>query len=106
MGTTFEATVSTQLLTAGQMERQLAIAHGNYHNGVPDITMVVDAGWSKRSRKHSYNANPGVGVIFGAATTALLFITNIALYVPSTTEMGNQFQLTIAIIIGLIVHSA
>ena len=74
MGTAFEATVSTQLLTAGQMERQLAIAQGNYHNGVPAITVVVDAGWSKRSHKHSYNANSGVGVIFGAATKALLFI--------------------------------
>ena len=30
MGAKFEATVSTQLLTAGQMERQLAIAQGNY----------------------------------------------------------------------------
>ena len=74
MGTAFETTVSTQLLTAGQMERQLAIAQGNYHNGVPAITVVVDAGWSKRSHKHSYNANSGVGVIFGAATKALLFI--------------------------------
>ena len=36
--------------------------------------MVVDAGWSKRSHKHSYNANSGIGVIFGAATKALLFI--------------------------------
>ena len=110
MGTAFEATVSTQLLTAGQMERQLAIAQGNYHNGVPAITVVVDTGWSKRSHKHSYNANSGVGVIFGAATKALLFIgvrnKNIALYVPSTTEMGNQFQLTIAFVIGLVVHVA
>ena len=35
---------------------------------------MVDGGWSKRSHKHSYNANSGVGVIFGAATKALLFI--------------------------------
>ena len=74
MGTTFEAIVSKQLLTAGQVERRLAIEKGNYHNGVPAITVVVDAGWSKRSHKHSYNANSGVGVIFGAATKALLFI--------------------------------
>ena len=74
MGTTFEAIVSTQLLTAGKMERQLAIAQGNYHNGVPAITVVVDGGWSKRSHKHSYNANSGVGVIFGVVTKALLFI--------------------------------
>ena len=52
----------------------MVIAQGNYHNGVPTITVVVDAGWSKRSHKHSYNANSGVGVIFGAVTKALLFI--------------------------------
>ena len=74
MGTKFEATVNQQLLTAGQKERQLAIAQGNYHHRVPAITVVVDGGWSKRSHKHSYNANSGVGVIFGAATKALLFI--------------------------------
>ena len=75
MGATSEAIVSTQLLTAGKMERQLAIAQGNYYNGVPAITVVDDAGWSKRSHKHSYNANSGVGVMFfGAVTKALLFI--------------------------------
>jgi len=35
---------------------------------VPAITVVVVAGWSKRSHQHSYNANSGVGVIFAAAT--------------------------------------
>ena len=74
MGATFEAMVGQNLLIAGQKERQLAIEQGNYHSGVPAITVVVDAGWSKRSHKHSYNANSGVGVIFGAATKALLFI--------------------------------
>ena len=74
MGAAFEGIVSKQLLTAGQVEKRLAIERGSYHNGVPAITVVVDAGWSKRSHKHSYNANSGVGVIFGAATKALLFI--------------------------------
>ena len=74
MGATFEAVVITQLLTAGKMERQLTTAQGNYHNGVPAITVVVYAGWSKRSHKHSYNGNSGVGVIFRAVTKALLFI--------------------------------
>ena len=63
MGAAFEAIVSKQLLTAGQVEKRLAIEKGNYHNGVPAITVVVDAGWSKRSHKHSYNANSAVGVI-------------------------------------------
>ena len=31
-------------------------------------------GWSKRSHKHSYNANSGVGVTFGAATKKLLYM--------------------------------
>ena len=44
------------------------------HNGVPATTVVVDAGWSKRSHKHSYNAKYTVGVIFSAATKKLLFI--------------------------------
>ena len=74
MGAAFEGIVSRKLLTAGQVEKQLAIEKGSYHNGVPAITVVVDDGWSKRSHKHSYNANSGVGVIFGAATKALLFI--------------------------------
>ena len=45
-----------------------------YHNGVSAITVVVDAGWSKRSHEHSYNTKSGVGFIFGAATKKLLFI--------------------------------
>ena len=42
--------------------------NGFYHNGVPTVTVVVDAGCSKRSHKHSYNAKSGVGVTFSAAT--------------------------------------
>ena len=74
LGTAFEAMVAESLLIAGQMEKQLTIEQENYHNGVPAITVVVDAGWSKRSHKYSYNANSGFGVMFGAATKALLFI--------------------------------
>ena len=74
MGDVFEAVVGENLLIAGRKEKQLAIEKGNYHNGVPAITVVVDEGWSKCSHKHSYNANSGVGVVFGAATKALLFI--------------------------------
>ena len=55
-----------QLACVAVPERQLAILNGCYHNRVPTITVVVDAGWSKRSHKHSYNAKSGVGVIFGA----------------------------------------
>ena len=74
LGTLFEAIVSQQPLSVGKQERQSAVLNGCYHNGVSAITVMVDAGWSKRSHKHSYNAKSGVGVIFGAATKKLLFI--------------------------------
>ena len=74
LGTLFEATVSQQLLSAAEQERQLAVLNGCYHNGVPAITVVLDAGWSNRSHKHFYNAKSGVSVIFGAAIKKLLFI--------------------------------
>ena len=47
--------------------------NGCYHNVMPAITVVIDAGWSKQSHQHSYNAKSGVGVIFGAATKIPLF---------------------------------
>ncbi len=59
---------------AGREERQLAIEHGEYHEGVPAIIVVVDGGWSKRSHKHSYNANSGVGIILGHAIGKLLYL--------------------------------
>ena len=68
LGTSFE-----QLLL--ELEgKQIAEQNKNYHEGVPAITVVLDGGWSKRSHKHSYNANSGVGVIFSAATKKLLYI--------------------------------
>ena len=50
---------------AGKAEQELAIQQNSYHQGVPAITVVVDAGWSKRTHKHTYNALSAVGVIFG-----------------------------------------
>ena len=43
------------VIEAGKEERELAEQNGNYHHRVPAITVIVDAGWSKRSHKHSYN---------------------------------------------------
>ena len=109
MGTAFEEIVSKQLLTTGWMERELAIAQGDYHNRVPAITVVIDAGWSKRSHKHSYNANSGIGVMFGQPQkhcSSLVWGTNITLYMPSTPEVGSQFQPIVAIAIGLVAHVA
>ena len=56
------------MLQTRQEEKQLAMKNNEYHQNVPSITVMVDGGWSKRSQKHSYNANSGIGVIFGAAT--------------------------------------
>ena len=55
---------------AGREEKRLA----DYHQGVPAITVIVDAGWSKRSHRHSYNAKSGVGIIIGQATGKLLHV--------------------------------
>ena len=60
---------------AGREERELAIQQNHLDNDkVPIITVVVDAGWSKRTHKHTYNALSGVGVIFGLQTGKLLYI--------------------------------
>ena len=74
LGTMFENIVAQGLLSASKKERQIAISNNSYCEGIPACTIVVDGGWSKRSHKHSYNANSGVAVIFGAETKSLLFI--------------------------------
>ena len=45
---------------AGQEEHELAIARGTTCLGDPAITVELDGGWSKRAKKHSYNAKSGV----------------------------------------------
>ncbi len=47
------------MLEAGK-KKALAVERGDYHQGVPAITVLLDGEWSKRSHKHSYNANSGV----------------------------------------------
>ena len=59
---------------AGREEKRLAEERGSFHEGVPAIAVIVDGGWSKRSHKHSYNANSGVGIIVGKETGMLLHI--------------------------------
>ena len=59
---------------AGKEEKQIAIQQRHYHDGIPAITVIVDAGWCKRTHKHSYNALSGVGVTFGKETKKLLYI--------------------------------
>ncbi len=59
---------------AGREEKRIAEEMGSYNEGVPAITVIVDGGWSKRSHKHSYNANSGVAIIIGKETGKLLYI--------------------------------
>ena len=59
---------------AGREEKRLAVEIRECYQGVPAIIVIVDGGWSKRSHKHSYNANSGVGIIIGKATGKLLYL--------------------------------
>ena len=74
IGEAWKRELVQSMADAGREERQLAMERGDYHQGVPAITVVVDGGWSKRSHKHSYNANSGVGIILGKETGKLLFL--------------------------------
>ena len=55
-------------------EKELAIEQGDYHEDIPAITVITDGGWSKRSHRHSYNAESGVGVIIGLETRKILHL--------------------------------
>ena len=47
----------SSMAEAGQEEKKIAEENGRFHEGVSAVTVIVDGGWSKRSHKHSYNAN-------------------------------------------------
>ncbi len=74
IGNWWKEKLTESMIEAGKEEKRLAEERGSYHDGVPAICVVVDGGWSKRSHKHSYNANSGVGIIVGKATGKLLHI--------------------------------
>ena len=40
------------MLQAGREEKRLAEERGDFHHGVPTITVVVDGGCRRRSHKH------------------------------------------------------
>ena len=62
------------MLEAGKEEKQLVEQRGNYHQGIPATSVIVDGGWSKRSHKHSYNAKSRVGMIIAQNTNKTLHI--------------------------------
>ena len=63
-----------EMLAAGQQERRIAVEKGNFQQGVPYISVILDGGWSKRSHKHTYNALAGVAIIIGKETGRILFM--------------------------------
>ena len=65
-----------EILEAGQEERRLALERGDFHEGVPAITVVVDGGWSKRTHKHTYNGQGGVAIVVGEVTKKILHVGN------------------------------
>ena len=78
------------MLKAGKEEKRLAIERGDFHQGVPAITVILDGGWSKRSHKHSYNAKSGVAVIFGQATGKILHLGVRNKYCTACTQGSSQ----------------
>ena len=74
ISTKWEDTLSTEMQTAEEEEKRLAIERKDFFQDVPAIMVVVDGGWSKRSHKHSYNAKSGVAFIRGKETNKLLYL--------------------------------
>ena len=74
IGLWWHEVIKQEMAKAGAEERRIAIEKGNYHQGVPAISVVCDGGWSKRTHKHTYNAFGGVAVIFGLETNKLLYM--------------------------------
>ncbi len=62
------------MVEAGKEEKCLSKERGDHHKVAPPITVIVDAGWSKRSHCLSYNAKSGVDIITGQVTGNLLYI--------------------------------
>lgn len=61
-------------IEAGQEEKWLVEERGDYHDSAPANTVIMDAGWSKCSHKHSYNVKSVVGIIIGKETGNLLHL--------------------------------
>lgn len=58
---------------AGEAEKDLTVVRSDEDsNGVPFITVCMDAGWTHRSHGHKYTAKSGRAVFVGKATGRLL----------------------------------
>ena len=74
IGQWWKQQLELSMIEAGREEKRLAEERGDYHEGVPAITVIVDEGWSKRSHRHSYNAKSGVAIVIGSETKGILHI--------------------------------
>ena len=52
IGQAWGTLLAEEMKKAGEEEREIAIQKDDSFEGVPAITVTVDAGWSKRSHKH------------------------------------------------------
>ena len=59
---------------AGKEYKCLPKKRGDYHQGIPAITVIVSVGWSKKWHRNSYYAKSGIAIITGQATGKLLYI--------------------------------
>ncbi len=74
IGKWWHTVLKEEMLKAGAEEKKLAEEAGDFHEGIPAVKVIIDAGWSKSAHKHSYNAPGGVGIVVGARTKKLLAI--------------------------------
>ena len=56
IGTWWQSVLKEELFKAGAKERWIAIKWGQYHEGIPAITVICDGGWSaKAASKKIFN---------------------------------------------------
>ena len=63
IGEQWKQKLHESMVEAGKEEKSLAEERGDFHEGMPAITVVL--GWSKHSHKHFCNAKSGVAIIIG-----------------------------------------
>ena len=72
----WETTALACMKAAAEEEKLAAVARGDVgSDGIPEITVVTDGCWSKRSYKTNYNALSGAASIVGNHTGKILFIS-------------------------------
>lgn len=71
----WETTAWTEMLKAGEVEREAAIKEGRVNkDGIAMIDVTVDGCWSKRSYQTNYAANSGCAAIIGKRTGKVLYM--------------------------------